>query len=367
MRQKQKRSVFIELILGLCVLTLSLSPFSMAGYAFTGAWGVQAFLVNVWRTKLPKRAIFAFVLMMIWLLLRLFTNLSDADPQEFSKSYFQLLTSSVALYAIWHVVTHYHININFLSAIIILPTFFFTMVQVCELLIYGSTQSWFWVSDYSITTATNADRFQAVNLLSYIRPTAQYHEPSYLALVAFATCCLLDNAESKYKYLTLFFCLAVILASFSATVWIIVLGYFFWFFVPFIIQLLTFLPLLSLFLYYELYDFFRLSEIFHYGTSAWHRIGKPLSATVDDLQSLPLGVPMGNTEFVYDNSLFLIVSYFGVLSIPIFALLIFIFINNQRYRKPLYFFFAAMMVNGAIITIESTLLVGLVFMLVRRV
>ena len=327
---------------------------------------MQTFLVNAWRTKFSIYAVYAFVLLMTWLLLRLFTNLPHTDVEEFSKSYFQLITSATALYAIWHLVNHYQININLLSAIIILPTFVFAATQASELLIYGSTDSWFWVSDYSITTATDAGRFQAVNLLSYIRPTAQYHEPSYLALVAFAICCLLDNSDSKYKYSLVFFCLLIIFMSFSATVWIVALGYFFLFFTPFILKVVSFPPLLFFFIYYEAYDFFRLSEVFQYGTSAWHRIGKPFTSTARDLENFPLGLPMGNTDFLYDNSIFLLISYFGVLSIPIFGLLVLIIIYKQRYRKPIYFLFAAMMVNGAIITIESILLVGLVFMTPQR-
>jgi len=361
-----KRSVYVDSILGAAILTLSLTPFSVLGYAFTGAWAVLVFLMSLRPAQPPRPAILVFLFLMLWLKLQLFTNITHVDLVEFSKSYFQLFTSASALYAIWLAVHHYDINITYLSAVTILPTFFYMAIQVTELLIYGSTHSWFWFAEYSISTATSAERFQAVNLLSYTRPTAQYHEPSYLALVAFATCCFLADTASKYKPILILCSVATIIGSFSATVWILALGYYFLFFVSLRVKLLTCIPLSSLFFYYELSDFFRLSEMFEYGTSAWHRIGKPLLATKEALYNFPLGVPLGNTEFVYDNSILLLVSYFGVISMPLVAILAIIFFKKSSYQKPLYFLFVAMMVNGAIITIESTLLVGLVFMLKNK-
>lgn len=364
---QKKQSAGVDTILGVAVLTLSLSPFSLLSYAFTGAWIILLFLATAPPKYLPLPTLLVFLSLMVWLTLRFFNNIEAADPIEFSKSYFQFFTSALALLAIWSVTNRYYINLIYLGTIILLPTFIYTAIQVAELLIFGSTQSWFWLADYSITTATNADRFQAVNLLSYTRPVAQYHEPSYLALVAFAILLTLDKVISKYKSLLIFMGVATIIFSFSATVWILALGYYFIFYTSWRIKLVTCGPLIMLFLYYELAEFFRLSEIFVYGTSAWHRIGKPLHATMDAMHKFPLGVPLGNTDFVYDNSILVLMSYFGVLSVSIFAAVVFLFFAKKNYRKPLYFLVTAMMVNGAIITIESTLLVGMVFMLSRGV
>ena len=57
------------------------------------------------------------------------------------------------------------------------------MIQVFENILLGSSSTWFLLDSVSISTATDISRFQAMNLLSYMRPISFYHEPSYLGIV----------------------------------------------------------------------------------------------------------------------------------------------------------------------------------------
>jgi hypothetical protein len=303
---------------------------------------------------------------MTWFVLQLAVNLNSADLVEFCKSYFQIVTSSIALYILWLNSDSLKAHASYLSAMVLIPTLFFTVVQVGELLIFGTSQSWFWLGDISITTATDAGRFQAVNFLSYIRPTAQYHEPSYLALVAFCFYCIQHSTHVSANSWIKSICLILVFVSFSATVWLLALMFILLFQLGLRTRLLTVLAVALLAVPLELYDFFRISEIFTYGTSAWHRIGKPLIETSLNINAYPFGVPLGNTRFVFDNSVLLMASYFGVLFLFAIPVVVFVSFIYAGVRIPLFFLLAAMMVNGAIITIESVILVGLVFIVFSR-
>jgi hypothetical protein len=85
-----------------------------------------------------------------------------------------------------------------------------------------------------------------------------------------------------------------------------------------------------------------------------------------NINAYPFGVPLGNTRFVFDNSVLLMASYFGVLFLFAIPVVVFVSFIYAGVRIPLFFLLAAMMVNGAIITIESVILVGLVFIVFSR-
>ena len=314
-------------------------------------------LIKFWIFKLNPVILLSYLLILVFFLFNYLINIGITDTEEFLKSYFQLLVSPILLLILYDQRNMIKDNLDLIINACVLVMTFFVFLQVGEQYIYGSTNSWFLFDDISISTAENAGRFEAVNLLNYIRPIGQFHEPSYLALVAFLFYVINDSRDNKSRFIE-FLTLMTILLSISLTVWSFLFAYFLIVKLRLIRSVIAIILIFVLTSNLEFLDFLRLSEIFEPGTSGWNRIMKPFDEYIYVINNFPLGIPMGNTRFIFDNSFFLFACYFGVLSIPIFSIiLILLFIEKIDVRIFIYVM-ATMFVNGAIITVESFMLIG---------
>jgi hypothetical protein len=105
---------------------------------------------------------------------------------------------------------------------------------------------------------------------------------------------------------------------------------------------------------------FRFSEILNAGTSGNERLIGPYDYLVNQIfvKHHYLGIPLGQSELVFNNSFYLLFLYFGLLTpIILFAFVIYIF-SRYKFRaiKYLIAFFSLLFLNGAIFTLEATLL-----------
>jgi hypothetical protein len=239
----------------------------------------------------------------------------------------------------------------------------FELIQIIEQLILGTHQTWFLLDAVSISTATEVDRFQSVNFLNYFRPVSVFHEPSYMAVVLFILLNIsyLFEVSSMAKYLAVF----GILFSMSTS---IILFLFIFLFLKtrykvfvFLFSLL-FILLAIIYLQVDIKEYLRLSELVMEGTSGNERLVLPLKVVYEEVVKgySFLGIPLGQSEVVFNNSFFLFFLYFGVLA-PLVIFLLYIYIRNHISiieLIPAYFvgFLALLFVNGAFFTPESNLL-----------
>ena len=114
-----------------------------------------------------------------------------------------------------------------------------------------------------------------------------------------------------------------------------------------------------------IFEFFRLNEIATEGTSGYARIGAPFFQVLDILfyQNNFFGIPFGQSPIMFDNSFFVIFSYYGILT-PLFYLLLFgsVFKSIKDYNKLYNYFLivgACLFVNGAFFTPETSFLIVL--------
>ena len=286
-----------------------------------------------------------------------FLYIELTDVNEFSKSYFQLVVSPLVLLILFHHRSLIKEDLNFILITSLLITSFFVFLQLFEQFILGSTNFWFLFDSISISTAQDSGRFEAVNLFNFIRPIGQYHEPSYLGLIGFLFFVVNDVSGLKNKLIN-FMALFIIFLSLSITVWLFFLVY------AFLEKLKTSSLLFLVFfiiifsLYFDIFTFLRLSEITQAGTSGWYRIMRPFEEFLYVIYNYPTGIPMGNTRFIFDNSFFLMACYLGFFSFPILFVLSILLVSNKIDKRVFLFILTTMFVNGAIITIESFLLIG---------
>nr|WP_315152566.1 hypothetical protein [uncultured Flavobacterium sp.] len=242
----------------------------------------------------------------------------------------------------------------------------FELVQVLEYSLIGTSFSWFLLDKISISTAEDVGRFQAVNFLNYMRPISLYHEPSYLGLVLFSILLWGDSLRIKL-YVKALIIFGIIL-SFSTTIYLFIILYY----VPKIynnkyIKVLFFLCIVYFIIKYNvsIFEFFRFNEIATEGTSGYARIGAPFFQVIDILfyQHNFFGIPFGQSPIMFDNSFFVIFSYYGILT-PLFYFLIFgsLFKNIKDINKLYNYFLiigACLFVNGAFFTPETSFLIVL--------
>jgi len=254
-------------------------------------------------------------------------------------------------------------NLNKIISITSLLLVLFSILQIAEYSIIGSSNSWFFLDRFSISTATDVSRFQAVNLLTFMRPISFYHEPSYLGIVLLIL--LICANELNVKKIFIIFIYIGILISFSTTALIFLLMYFFIINLKNLKNFILFIFVSIILLFFlldkdSLDNIFRLSEILNTGTSGYQRLIGPYEYLIDQIfiRQQYLGIPLGQSNLIFDNSFYLLFLYFGVLT-PLVFLSLFIYIfykfkfNSLKY---LIAFFSLLFLNGAIFTLESALL-----------
>jgi hypothetical protein len=108
---------------------------------------------------------------------------------------------------------------------------------------------------------------------------------------------------------------------------------------------------------------FRFSEIFNAGTSGNERLIGPLDFLIDQFyyKHHYFGIPLGQSDLVFNNSFYLLFLYFGIIT-P-FILVIFIcyilFKFKSNSLKYLLAFFSLLFLSGAIFTLEDALILYL--------
>jgi len=115
-----------------------------------------------------------------------------------------------------------------------------------------------------------------------------------------------------------------------------------------------------------------LNEMFAPGTSGHERLVRPFELTFSYLQTLPFGLALGQSSVLFNNSLFLLVLYMGVL-FPLFIgfMLLFVYKNLNdivTFYKGIIIFSALLFLNGAIFTLEGTFFIFIInyFLTVKR-
>jgi len=362
------KKILFSLFFLLAIISLSLYVFRFIGYSFSLAFFLLILLLIFSLKNIPLNSwkIYAFLLIHHYFLLVLF--IFELDFLEFIKSFLlvniALLSIIGSKFYIPNIVTK--INFRLILSIVVFMVVSFELVQVLEYSLIGTSFSWFLLDKYSISTAEDIGRFQAVNYLNYIRPVSFYHEPSYLGLVLFSILIWADSL--KIKLIVKFVAIIGIILSFSTTIYLFTVLYY----IPKLYNnkyFKVYFSLVIVFFIFKynvlLFDFFRFGEITNEGTSGYSRIVAPFFQVIEILfyKHNYFGIPFGQSPIIFDNSIFVVFSYYGLLT-PLFYWLIFgsIFKNIDDYGKLFGYFLvigACLFVNGAFFTPETAFLIVL--------
>ncbi len=361
------RLFYSNLFIGLALLTLSLGFFSIFGYSFSLANFTILYFFYYYIKSNNKFVYISYLSLIAYFLILALLFFDSLDFIEFLKSF--LLTSLMLLVFISSLnkpIKNENFNPQKVITIIGVIIVLFEVIQVSEFLIFGTSNSWFVLDKISISTATDISRFQAVNFLSFMRPISFYHEPSYLGIVLLIFLICANELKVKKRFIYIY--IIGILISFSTTALLFLILYLiiknFNSIKNFILIFITIL-ILSLFFIDEdiLNNVFRFSEIFNAGTSGNERLIGPLDFLLDQFFSKHhyFGIPLGQSDLVFNNSFYLLFLYFGILT-P-FILIIFIcyilFKFKSNSLKYLLAFFSLLFLSGAIFTLEDALILYL--------
>ncbi len=347
------------------LITLSLAVFSIFdGYAVTVASFVIACYCLYMVNHIRVNHIIAYGLVIGFLVINAAMHVLWLDGIEFLKSF--MLTAVMLFVYITSLAPRDALRqrIDYASAlkVAIYAIVGFQFVQVSEQLFLGSTTSWFWLDGVSISNAVEIGRFAAANAHGIFRPVSFFHEPSYLAAVAFILLVINDHLFPDGKVrLVLIGSIVLTLSALMLGILLAYLAIDLWyrnkarFFVGALMVLVLILVYAE-----HVWEFSRLGEIFIEGSSGYTRVVEPLMETKAVLSESPFGIALGQSEVVFNNSLFLIPLYFGLFS-P-FLILIWVFVIVQRLGRIKYvvkYFLGVsslLLVSGSIFTIESAFL-----------
>jgi hypothetical protein len=238
----------------------------------------------------------------------------------------------------------------------------FELIQIFEQFFLGSHSSWFWLDGLSISTAERIGRFEAVFFLGFYRPLSFFHEPSYLAAISFVLL-LINDRTIRIKHLSYLLIISITfsLSAIGTGMLLFYLAHNLWYKNRTLFTFcLVIAGIFSAIYGNEVLAYLRLPEIFVEGTSGYIRLVEPLIITYTVLSSFPLGIPLGQSEVVFNNSLYLIFLYFGLFS-P-FLIIAWAFVVWSRIKRIMYFVNYSLgvtfllLVSGAIFTIESAFL-----------
>ncbi|HAT75370.1 MAG TPA: hypothetical protein DCS19_00605, partial [Flavobacterium sp.] len=309
------KKILFSLFFLLAIISLSLYVFRFIGYSFSLAFFLLILLLIFSLKNIPLNSwkIYAFLLIHQYFLLVLF--IFELDFLEFIKSFLlvniALLSIIGSKFYIPNIVTK--INFRLILSIVVFMVVSFELVQVLEYSLIGTSFSWFLLDKYSISTAEDIGRFQAVNYLNYIRPVSFYHEPSYLGLVLFSILIWADSL--KIKLIVKFVAIIGIILSFSTTIYLFTVLYY----IPKLYNnkyFKVYFSLVIVFFIFKynvlLFDFFRFGEITNEGTSGYSRIVAPFFQVIEILfyKHNYFGIPFGQSPIIFDNSIFVVFSYY---------------------------------------------------------
>lgn len=351
----------INFLFIISLLTLSFKIINIFNYSVTFSTFIIFFIYYKYILKNNKYIFYFYLLFIVYFISILFFFIESIDFIEFVKSF---LLSSIML-LVYLSSMHRPILINYNKDYVIKITslliILFSILQILEFLIIGSSNSWFFFKEISISTAEDINRFEAVNFLKFIRPISFYHEPSYLGVILLIL--LICSYEISLNIVYRIFIIFGILLSFSTTALMFLILLFFFNLVKSIkkIIILIIISVLILFSFYDQFiEFLRFNEIMSAGTSGNARLIGPFDYLLSEIiyKRHYFGIPLGQSDLIFDNSFYLIFLYFGLLAPLIYILFIFFIFYKLKSKATNYLIavFALLFLNGAIFTIESAFL-----------
>jgi hypothetical protein len=358
------------LLLAVTLLSLSLILFKVGGFTVSLAFVFNLyFLVS---KPLLRSHLNIFFLFLSFFLFNLFYQIWALDIVEFVKTF------ALFSFAIFTFLNLKRVSINnwsekslhFSVKLCAFITVGVAVLQVFEFLFFNTTNSYKIFDSISISTAESTDRFQAVNLLTFIRPISVYHEPSYYGSVVLLLfmCVNALRMHLVWKFITF----VGILLSLSMTVYfftILYISYLLKDYKYLILMIFGFFILASP----EIWTMLRIDEISREGTSGNQRLVAPIYSIMYEFTKVytVFGRALGQTEKQLDNSFFVLFGYFGVF-FPLLLYFIWRYIkitlnNSSAQLVFIIFFLNILFLNGAVITPESQFMLFFLFLVLHNV
>lgn len=359
-------------LLSVTLLSLSLVIFKIGGFAVS-----LAFLFNFYflvSKPLLRSHIYIYFFFLSFFLFNLFYQIWALEIVEFIKTFALFSFAILTFLNIKRVSTTNwsETSLQYTVKFCALISVGFALLQVSEFLFLNTTNYYKIFDSISISTAESADRFQAVNLLSYIRPISVYHEPSYYGsvLLLLFMCSNALRMHIIWKFLTFF----GIVLSLSMTVYFFTILY-----IVYMLRDYKYFIVISLivgFVFFEgseIFSILRIDEISNEGTSGNERIIAPIYSIIYEFTKVYtiFGRALGQTEKQLDNSFFVLFGYFGVF-FPLLLYLIWRYIKIALTKSSfqlvfMIFFLNILFLNGAIITPESQFMLFFLFLVLHNV
>ena len=331
-----------ELLYYLSLLTFSLKiPF----LGITGPYLLS--LVGVLRPKGISREYFIFWLLLIAYFLLIYAiNIYSADLLEFWKSLINIILFAATFSFVSYLFKTNQINYKILGFISI-GIFIFAVIQVVALVAFKDDSYFFLLDPISISTAEDVGRFQAANLMWYMRPVSIYHEPSFFGLVSLVLLHVHYVRTNKLNYINV---LAIILSMSSTAIFFLML-YLVW---KKTLLLKVFGLAVVGVLIISFYSYTRLDEVLQVGTSGHERLVKPILDLWVNYARNFLAVPVGNLFPQTNNSIQLLFAYLGIASLLLIPLAL------TAYRI-LPVALCILFTNGAFLTPDGAILLATAF------
>jgi hypothetical protein len=323
---------------------LSLLAFSIK-IPFLGITGPYLLsLVGVLRPKgISREYLIFWILLIAYFILIYAVNIFTADVVEFWKSLINIVLFAPTFSLVSYLFKNNKISYKFLRYISI-GIFIFAVIQVVALVWFKDDSYFFLLDPISISTADDVGRFQAANLMWYMRPVSIYHEPSFFGLVSLVLLHVHYVRTNKLNYINI---LAIIL-SMSSTAIAFLLLYLVW-------QQTALLKVFGLavlgVLMVTFYSYTRLDEVLQPGTSGHERLVKPILDLWVNYARNFLAVPVGNLFPQTNNSMQLLFAYLGIASLLLIPLAL-------KIYRILPVVLCILFTNGAFLTPDGAILLA---------
>ena len=298
---KTSSSMLFAVVYYLAILTFSLK---LPVLSITGSF----FLVIIgtfFIRGIPKSSVIGISSVLLYFLLVYFLNFKNSDMLEFVKSFINICLFIISFYFVKMVFKTNSIDNSALEKISLL-IFFVAVSQVILLIFFANDFLYFFLDSFSISTAESVDRFEAPGLFGFIRPISIYHEPSFLALISLVLLHIGYIKNGRYSLVNI----ACICLSMSVTGIASLLLYIIW---NKKALLGCTLGVLFVLFSWRYSAFIRLDEVFMAGTSGHERLIKPFIDLAESFDQNILAVPVGNLFPQSNNSLQVLIAYFGVM------------------------------------------------------
>lgn len=331
-----------ELLYYLALITFSLKiPF----FGITGPYLLS--LVGVLRPKgIPREYFIFWIFLIAYFLLIYLVNIVSADLLEFWKSLINIVLFAATFPLVSYLFKNNQISYKILRYISI-GILIFAVIQIVALYWFKDDSYFSLLDPISISTAEDVGRFQAANLMWYMRPVSIYHEPSFFGLVSLVLLHVHYVRTYKLNYINVL----AILLSMSSTVIFFLFLYLVW-------HQAMLLKIFGLALIGALiitfYSYTRLDELLQPGTSGYERIVRPILDLGINFGRNYLAVPLGNLFPQTNNSLQLLFAYLGIASLLLIPLAL-------KVYRILPVVLCILFTNGAFLTPDGAILLATTF------